>query len=79
MRRHDVRPSRGRPRAHRIDRAGVGAYVIDHRDDGEGLKFGDAIDLADLIDSAVGSGRGGNEKRTGGFRGVGAPASEPLR
>jgi hypothetical protein len=53
--------------------------VIDHRDDGEGLKFGDAIDLADLIDSAVGSGRGGNEKRTGGFRGVGAPASEPLR
>ncbi len=29
--------------------------------------------------SAVGRGRGGNEKRTGGFRGVGAPASEPLR
>jgi hypothetical protein len=29
--------------------------------------------------SAVGGGRGGNEKRTGGFRAVGAPASEPLR
>src|SRR5271155_225765 len=25
------------------------------------------------------AGGGGNEKRTGGFRGVGAPASEPLR
>jgi hypothetical protein len=30
--------------------------------------------------SAVSRGRrGGNEKRAGGFRGVGAPASEPLR
>lgn len=29
--------------------------------------------------SALGCGRGGNDERTGGFRGVGAPAPEPLR